>query len=115
MCKSAMNKLEKLNINKYNELINKWAFLSNYFIGNGTPILIEFTDIDVNELTMEDGNRVSEDQFQMLDKFDKIAREVCGQQMNFRLKSGSGIIKDRYNIICDYPTDPSPQFTLSKC
>ena len=110
-CKKALEILETFDLDRAGELLRKYGGLVKFLKGTETrPILIEFEGIRTTDLSTENQNGdVEKEMSLVIDlNYDQHFRDLLGQQTNFRLPSGCGIVKRVFEVDFQNRDDPWP-------
>ena len=110
-CKKAIDALVKVDYDKAKEIIDTAGSLRELLQGTERPpILVEFNDVRVDELSTEIAGRDVRQQLSLLT--DEMSRRAFRQRTNFRLAKGCGIVTrvsevhvpdvDRYEVLGAY-------------
>ena len=112
LCRTALDELAKLNPGRTTELLRGANGIGRFLKKTGLPMLVELGNIPVSGLSPE---RPSDDvsaQLAQLVNFDGKMRELMGQQTNFRLAPGCGVVARVFELSIDDPGDPVSKFQL---
>jgi hypothetical protein len=106
-CKNALDLLAKSDPRRMTSLLSDTELIADFLNGNGTPILIEITNVCVDDLMPESANDGSvTETLSELAKLDDRRRDAIGQQMNFRLKRCCGVVRRVFSLKIDDPYYP---------
>ena len=111
-CRNALDEFAKLDPGRTTELLRGAGDIARFLKETGLPILVELENVPVAELLPE---RPSDDvsaQLAELLNFDEKMRELMGQQTNFRLAPGCGVVTRVFAVSIDNPGDPVSKFQL---
>ena len=111
-CRDAIDQLSELDAARAAELLRGAQDIGRFLEEVGLPILVELGNVSVSGLSPE---RPSDDlsaQLAELGGFDEKMRELMGQQRNFRLAPGCGVVARVFELSIDDPGDPLSKFQL---
>lgn len=112
LCRNALDELAKLEPGTMTELLRGASGIGRFLKETGLPILVQLGKVPVSGLSPE---RPSDDvsaQLTQLMEFDEKMREIMGQQTNFRLAPGCGVVARVFELSIDDPGDPVSEFQL---
>ena len=123
MCRNALNALTGVDQQKAERLTGCAESLPRLLRGTDLPpILVEFDDIRIADLSTEvQEDDVSEALSLLTDKklretfgSDERVREIVGQQTNFRLANGCGVVGRVFEVHVEDQDNPSSPFALKE-
>ena len=111
-CRDAIDQLLGLDPARAAELLRDAQEIGRFFKEIGLPILVELGKVPVSGLSPErPSDDVSAQLAELLD-FDEKMRELMGQQTNFRLAPGCGVVARVFELSIDDLGDPLSKFQL---
>lgn len=123
MCKDALDSLTRVDPERAKQLIGRVPDLSTLLSGTDCPpILVEFVDVRLTDLSTEtQGGDVLEELCSLTDKkllealgSEERVREIVGQQTNFRLTEGCGVVHRVFQVLGKDQDNPSSPFVLKE-
>ena len=111
-CRTALDEIAKLDPSRTTELLCGAGRIGGFLEETGRPILIEFRKVQVSGLSPERPTDSVSAQLAALTDMDERMRELMGQQTNFRLAPGCGIIGRVFELSIDDPANPVSKFQL---
>lgn len=111
-CRDALDLLSGRDPGRAAELLHGAQDIRHFLEHTGLPILVEFGKVPVSGLSCE---RPSDDvgaQLAELADFDDKMRELMGQQKNFRLAPGCGVVAGVFELSIEDVGDPLSKFQL---
>ena len=111
-CRDALDLLSGRDPGRAAELLRGAEDIGHFLEQTGQPILVEFRSVPVSGLSCE---RPSDDmgaQLAELADFDDKMRELMGQQSNFRLEPGCGVVAGVFELSIEDVGDPLSKFQL---
>lgn len=115
LCKQALDELGERDGIMASELMRNAGPLSPLLSGTGQPILVELNGIYASDLAPETDGRELSDMLVELSQLDASGRDLRGQQANFSLKDGRGVIARLFKVNAADPDDPLTDFELEEC
>ena len=110
LCRNAIDELVKFDRGKPDEIVEGATSVAQFLEETGSPVLIEFSNVQICGLSPE---RASDDvsaQLANLASLDERMREIMGQQVNFRLAPGCGVVGRVFDLTIDDIGNPLSQF-----
>ena len=112
-CKEAVDILGAMNPARVSQLLRSAGPIAGFLQGNGwPPILVQFDDIPVDALSSEAQGRDVSESISLLVNEDM--REVLGQQTNFRLATGFGVVTHVFEVEIEDTPNPLPTYDLKE-
>jgi len=90
-CRISLEKLQEHDKERSQALIEAFPSISSFLCGGGKPLLIEISELKPSDLSTEIEGRNVQDQIIALSE-NEILFELLGQQANFIINSGCGIV-----------------------
>ena len=122
-CKTAVESLRELNQTSADCLIQGAKNVAGFLKGTNSPaLLVEYSDVKVADLSPERPrddvlkalcSLVNEDMRRALGS-DELVREIMGQQTNFRLADGCGLVKNVFEVSVEDIDNPTSAFSLKE-
>lgn len=110
LCRSALDELVELDRERAKHLVRNAEGLARFLNGAGLPILVEFANVRVCDISME---RESDDVRTALSLLDsELMLETLGQQTNFRLIPGRCTVSRVFELEITDIKDPLTSFGL---
>ena len=111
-CRDAIDQLSRVDPARAAELLRGAQDIGRFLEEIGLPILVELGKVPVSGLSPElPSDDVSAHLAEMVD-FDEKMREFMGQQTNFRLAPGCGVVTRVFELLIDDLGDPLSKFQL---
>lgn len=113
-CRDALDKLSQNEPRKAGELLRDAGAVARFLEEEGFPILVEFRDVQPNGLSPERPSDDVGEQLAKLAEFEDREREILGQQINFRLAPGCGVVARVFELSIKDVGDPLSQYELKE-
>ncbi len=114
MCRRNVNQLRTMAPAAAENASAKYPALQPLLAGTGTPILLEFEGLSASSLLPEIPERDVNYDLAFLEKAGELTREEgVGQQLNFRVEVGHGVVSRVYRVILEDPSDRLGAFQLN--
>ena len=113
-CQNALSQLTQLDGEKAERLAQNAVEIGELIKGSGLPILVEFTNVRVGDLLPETNSGDVFTALSSLSSLDDRMRTIMGQQTNFRLKPGRGIVGRVFELEIRDVDDPVSPFNLNQ-
>ena len=111
-CRDVLDELARRDRSRATELLHGARTVGCFLRETGRPILIEFRDVQVSGLSPERPSDNASAQLAALANMDDRMRELDGQQTNFRLAPGCGVVGRVFELSIDDPGNPVSKFQL---
>ena len=112
LCRNALDKFEKLEPGGTTELLRGAGGITRFLDETGLPILVEFGNLPLSGLLPERQSDDVSSQLAELLNLDEMKRDLMGQQTNFRLAPGCGVVARVFELSIDNPGHPVSKFQL---
>ena len=112
LCREALDELAKLDRSRATELLSGAKSVGCFLTETGLPILIEFKNVQVSRLSPERTSDNVSARLAALVNMDEHMRELKGQQTNFRLAPGCGVVGRVFELSIDDIGNPVSKFQL---
>ena len=109
-CMSAIDELAKYDPDTAERLVNKCDGICGFLREDGSPILIEFSNVEVCCLSPEIQSNDVRNVLSELEKMDERMREIMGQQSNFILAPNGGTVAGVYDLSIEDVNSPTSPF-----
>ena len=109
-CRHALDELAKLDRSRTTELLYGAGSVARFLKETGRPILVEFRNVQVSGLSPERASDSAGAKLATLANMDERKRELFGQQTNFRLAPGCGVVARVFELSIDDVGDPLSKY-----
>lgn len=114
LCRNAIDELAKFDQSEADKLLNDARRVGSFLKETGVPILIEFENVRVRGLSAERSSDSLDSRLAELVKMNVRKREHLGQQINFRLAPGFGVVGRVFEVEIDDIDNPLSNFQLKE-
>ena len=111
-CRAALDQLSGLVPGRTAELLRGAEAIGRFLEETGLPILVELRNVPVSGLSPDRPSDDASAQLTELADFDERMGERMGQQINFRLAPGCGVVARIFELSIDELGDPLSKFQL---
>ena len=111
LCRNAVDELARFDQNAALKLLSDVPSVAELLQGSGRPILVEFGDVHIADLSPERSSDTVPDLLSRLTNTeDQKLRQIMSQQMNFRLENGRGKVERVYELNIDDIANPLTKY-----